>query len=394
MRFGRKKGQSGSSAATLVAVIGLLIVLYIVFLPPDIRKDLLAGNSTENLSSGDIITTILSESPGRLEQISNLEVEHNLPSLNLFALSGAKVLKKASSLYVKNGVFDKKSEKMTFDITDFEHTDNVLLSFTVDSGKGRLVVTLNGQEIYNNVITSRNVAPIELPKDMLQQSNTLEFSVSDVGLAFWSTNEYSLENVQVTADVTDVSAQQSKNVFVLSTTEKFNLDRARLRFFADCNQGEIGTLHILVNNHEVFAAVPDCGMLRPVEFSPAYLESGENNVVFKTDSGRYLIDQISVITDLKEITFPSYYFELSNSQLADITDGNDDINMTLRFVDSQELKSGKIYINGKTISLNTHDSTYVRNLNNFVEQGQNGIKVEPDQTVLDIIELRVDLLKK
>jgi len=43
--------------------------------------------------------------------------------------------------------------------------------------------------------------------------------------------------------------------------------------------------------------------------------------------------------------------------------------------------------------LNTEKSTFTRNLDNFVEEGENGIRIEPDNTVLDIIELRINLVK-
>ena len=388
-----RKGQSGSSAATLVAVLGLLIVLYILFLPPDIREDLLGENDTETAESGTFITNLIKENPGRLEEIDKLEVEHNLPSINLFSLSEGKVLKKVSTLYVKNGIFDRKDERVSFGVFDLENTNNAQLSFISKEGRGRLIIKLNGHEVYNNEVAGRNVGPIELSKEFLSDSNDLEFSVSDGGFAFWSTNEYDLENIQITADVTDKTASESRNTFVISTTEKFNLDKARLRFYPDCRIGEVGVLEVYVNNHQIFSSVPDCGVLRPIEFSPAYLESGENKVVFQTTRGSYLIDNIELRTELKEVTFPAYYFDIDKDEFADILDNKHDVNMSMRFIDNQELKRGKIFINGKTLSLNTRDAEFSRNIDAFVEEDQNGIRVEPDNTVLDIIELRVDIVK-
>jgi len=396
MQLKSKKGQTGGSAATLVAVIALLIVLYILFLPPDVREDLLDDTSngdTSSTSSGKVIATLLTEKPGRLEELQNVEIEHNLPSVNLFSVTGSEIIKKAGSIYVKNGIFDKKEEKLSFGINDFENTQSVILAFSVKENKGRLVIRLNGEEIYNNEILTRNVMPIELPKEMLSETNMLEFSVSEVGAAFWRTNEFTLENVQISGDVTDTSSQESRNVFVLSATEKNNLEKAKLRFAPDCSPGETGMLEIYVNNHQVFSSVPDCGQIRPLEFSPDFLDAGENKLVFKTNKGRYLIDQISVTTQLKEITFPAYFFEIERKYFEDIMDNKADVNLTLRFIDNNEFKRGKIFVNGKTLALNTEKSTFTRNLDNFVEEGENGIRIEPDNTVLDIIELRINLVK-
>ena len=74
----KRNGQSGSGAATLVAVIALLIVLYILFLPPDVRKDLLEeesdGPGGTGTGSGRVVTNLLTDHPGRLEQIDKLEI--------------------------------------------------------------------------------------------------------------------------------------------------------------------------------------------------------------------------------------------------------------------------------------------------------------------------------
>ena len=394
----KRNGQSGSGAATLVAVIALLIVLYILFLPPDVRKDLLEeesdGPGGTGTGSGRVVTNLLTDHPGRLEQIDKLEIEHYLPAVSLFSLAGAEVFKKAGSIYVKNGIFDNKEEKLTFNIPDLDNTDNVLLSFSVKDAMGRLTVLLNGEEIYNNEISTKNVMPIELPKDSLVDSNVLDFKVSEVGFRFWRTNEYTLENVQVTGDVTDVTTRESKNVFVISQTEKFNLEKALLRFLPDCRQADVGILEIQINNRQAYSSVPECGVLKTIEFSPAILENGENKLYFSSNNGRYLIDQISITSRLKEIAFPVYFFDVSGNQYSDIVSGRDDVNLSMRFVDSQDFKRGRIYINGKTLSINTKDATFSKVIDNYIEVGQNGIRIEPDNTVLDIIELKVDIVRR
>jgi len=372
------------------------MILYILFLPADVREDILDDDDNGDNGDAESITgrkVLLSETPGVLEDLDVLEYEHPLPSINLFTTTGAEVIKKVNSLYIKNSVFDKKFEEVDFSVDNLGEVGNFLLSFSAKKYKGRLIVLLNDNEIMNTVLEKKNVEPIELEKDDLEAKNVLEFKVSEVGWKFWSVNEYILEDVLITADVTDLSEQESKNIFIISATEKHNLEKVRLKFFPDCVPGQVGTLDVLINGREVFSAVPDCGALRPIELAPDILESGENNVVFRTKKGRYLIDQVSVDTELEQISFPTYFFDIEDDEFSDILDEEIEVNMTLRFVDDIEKKQGEVYINGKTTSFSTRDALWSKDITDYVYDGSNGIKIEPDDSTLEIIELKVELIE-
>ena len=59
-----KRGQSGTGAATLVLIIGGLIILYILFLPADVREELLEGNDSEDgRFDGEENLTLIHEEP-------------------------------------------------------------------------------------------------------------------------------------------------------------------------------------------------------------------------------------------------------------------------------------------------------------------------------------------
>ena len=68
-----RKAQDASSAATLIAVIALLIVFYLLFIPPSFRDQILEGNATTTTQAGaDALNeTILRASPGTLSKISS-----------------------------------------------------------------------------------------------------------------------------------------------------------------------------------------------------------------------------------------------------------------------------------------------------------------------------------
>ncbi len=318
-----KKGQTASGAATLVALVAGMLILYILFLPADVRQDLLgetgsistSGGSSGSTDYGDVVIyneTIMEESPGRIDYLKFSEYEHQLSAVNLYTVTEAETLFSEESLYIKNGIFDKLFRNLTFTIDDLENTENILLSFNLERAKGRLSIYLNGEKIFDNEVTGI-MDPLDLSDRNLEYENLLTFEVSDVGFAFWTTNEYQLTGIKITGDVTDISEQSSKNTFTVTDTEKFNIESVKMKFFPDCTPRGVGALKIYVNNENIYSSIPDCGQINIVEFSPSVISAGDNSVIFKTDEGTYLIYQIMVETELKEQTYPVYYFDLTET---------------------------------------------------------------------------------
>lgn len=400
--IGSKKGQptgiGGGTTAVLVGIIAALIVIYILVLPPEDRASLLGENLTEGaggIGTSGITenTTLLQESPGRLDVIAQKEIEHTLPSVNLFTTTNAVVLESRQSLYVKNAWFDKSLVNMTFEIPDLDNSDNIFLVFNAKTHNGRLIMKLNGYEIINDELSSINVEPIELPKRILKKDNMIEVSVSSVGWKFWRTNEYILENVKITADVTDLSTRKSELVFQVTESEKNNLNRVFLKFFPDCEVREVGPLNIVLNNNKIFSSVPDCGLLRPLELSPFLILNGENRLSFNTEKGSYLIDNIVVKTELKEMIYPTYYFEINDSVYKDITDGKLDVILYFEFVDDTEQKKAEISVNTHKRGIETTKRTYELNINSMVREGNNVVQIKPE-TAMDIVTIRSFVSKK
>lgn len=323
----RKAQQSGTSAAMLVGIIALLIVFYILFLPPDERAKLLgeepsssasASSSysstqkdTESKQEVDTSEKLLLASPGRIDYNALDEYEYTLPAFYLYKSRDSMVIESIGHFYIRNGWFDTVTKEMDFEVKDLENTDNFILTISVGKKQGRLIVKVNGNELYNYEPPQLNVEPIKISKQYLNEGlNTIELSVSDVGMAFWTTNEYSVDNAKLTADYTDISRQESRNYFYLTEEEGRNIKSAVLKFNPDCQSSETGTLLVFLNNVQVFSGIPDCGILNSYMISPSVLNTGKNTIKFATEEGSYLIDQISVNTRLEEPVHPTYYFEL------------------------------------------------------------------------------------
>ena len=317
-----KKAQTASAAATLVALIAGMIILYVLFLPADVRDSLLGdgdyvglgGSSGTTSTSGDMIynETVLEETPGRIDYLRFSSYEHPLSTVSLYTSTSASTLLSEESLYVKNGIFDKLSRNITFYIDDLDNTDNILLSFNINKGQGRLRIYMNNEIIYDGT-PSGLMDPIDLSKRDIKVENKITFEVGEVGWKFWTTNEYELENIMVTADITDVSEQLSRNTFTVTDTEKFNLERSYIKFFPDCNPRTAGSLKVYINNEMIFSSIPDCSQINMVEFSPSTITAGDNTVIFKAEKGAYQIYQIMVHTELKSQTYPVYYFDLPDT---------------------------------------------------------------------------------
>ncbi|MBI2135040.1 hypothetical protein HYU09_03545 [Candidatus Woesearchaeota archaeon] len=386
-----KKSQGGLNAAILVAVIAGLIILYILFLPETEREALLENKtvkkSTEEKEDKDILLKVF---PNRLEEEENIQ-DKDIPNIFLFETTNAKVLESINPFIARKGWFDEKIKTAAFTLNNLETTDNVILSFKAKKHDGTLTITLNGAVVFENEIEQETVAPISLRKELLKADNTLDFSVSSVGLKFWKTNEYSLEDVKIIGDITDRSKQESRNIFTLTSKELAGIDEADLRFVPYCNSvADVGTLDIDINGRNIFSAVPICDDAYKQPIPIGMLDAGENKIIFKTGKGSYSVEQVKIEFKEKEAENKLYYFEVNQSQIDEIDDGDKDAILRLEFVDDKENKMADINMNDHFITLDDDERVFTKNVNDFIEEGNNFVEIRP-RTRLDIVELSVRL---
>ncbi len=386
-----KKAQiSGGRAATLIAIIALIIVLYIALLPPAQRHELLYGeNVTEEEVGAAEEEMLLLAHPGRLDYLEEDKIEHSIPTLHLYTKTEGVIFKKLDSIHVSRWLLGGKSKEINFTIGDLENTDNVILGYSVKESDGRLIVILNDKEILNKEI--KTAQPLELPKEYLKEGeNILKFSVSRAGIL--GSNSYTLENIVITGDVTDVSGQTASAVFLVSATEKNHLEYARLKFVPYCNLSLVGKLTIEINGNTIFSGKPDyCNSPLPaIEFSPSHINSDENNIRFTTTAGDYLLDQIKVASYLREYVHPTYYFNLNDEQYNAIQNKDRRVSLKLKFADNIAYKAAKIIVNSKTLYIDGKDQIYEFDISDHVIKGNNAVKIEPSIT-MDIVDLSVKL---
>ncbi|HLD33212.1 MAG TPA: hypothetical protein VJB66_00700 [Candidatus Nanoarchaeia archaeon] len=397
-RMVNNKGQAAAAAA-LIAVIAAMIVLYIIFLQPEDRAELLGEDTfssssgrTSSLSSKNV--TLLNESPGRIDFLSQKKIEHSIPTAHVFTQTEGAVLEQKDSMTVERSLFSSKDGMFEFSLADLSNTENVLLSFGVQEPRGQLIITLNDETIVDKEIITANIDPIALPSRALRESNTLTFQVSSPGIAFWRTNRYALVDVQVTGDVTEITARRSRSTFLVSSVEYGNLERIFLKFQPNCNSRTAGPITVYVNEFNIYSGVPDCGVQRlRLEIPITHIQQGENEVTFEIESGDYILSQIAIESELEQVDFPVYYFDLSEDQFRSVQNRTKDVKVRLDFVDTVDRKQGQFIVNGYVTGFDTKELSVEKDISEDLERGSNSVKIRPEKS-LDVRKISVTLTSR
>jgi len=369
--------------------------MFIVLVNPQERAELLSEGSSQasGETSGSITQkNLLIESPGRIDYLPQTQLEKPLPVVNIYTRTEAKILAERNLAYAKKAVFLEDVNKLTFLISDIDHTDNILLDFNIKTITGKLKITLNDELIYEGTPEIGSIQPLVLPKTLLTDKNVIIFAVSSPGLAFWQTNEVTLEKIKLVADVTSIEFQSSKNIFLVSETEKNNLEKVELKFLPECEDGKVSKLKVVVNNEEVFNGVPDCGIpIVPIPILVDKLNVGQNEILFSADKGAYILSHNRLKYKLKDVDFPVYYFDVSHEEYLDVISETKQVRLRMDFVDIVATKMGDLEFNGHLKHFDTKETSYIIDLSDDVVKGANAIKIKPKKT-LDIREIKVDLI--
>lgn len=380
---------SGGAAASVIGIMTLLLVFYILFIPPADRHELLYGDNDSSGSSGNASNRVLLlANIGKLDYQSDSSFDHSVPNVYLVETKNAQAIEKFNPFVVTRAWFTNQPRTVTFTVGQPELTSNVKLVFDAPTRKGILTITLNGRVIYEGKPDSVNVAPIELKREQLKADNTMTFFVSGVGIAFWRVNQYEITNAQIIADITDAEKQESTSVITLEPTEARNLKRATLTFFPICTQKDVGPLEVLLNSQRISSNTPDCETVNRIEIDPDDLYTGSNSLLFKITEGAYRVEQIKLKTELKEGASFIDYFDLNESAYDAVVDKRKDLILRIEFVDDDEDKKAEISVNGKRDYIDQRGPSYERNIGSFAVEGNNYVELIP-KSDLNIVKLEV-----
>ena len=396
-----RQAQSGSQAALVVVIIAAVIILYILALPPDVRNWLLTNGSNYSTpgsgpgqGQGLEVSNLLDETPGLLTVQASSFKSLMIPSFSLKITTEGSVLSQLPNILVLHGVFTSKQYSFPFKIENPDLVSNVRLSFNVNKASGRLVIFLNGQEIFNAKLSKGSPKPILLPKDLLRPNNELLFTVSSPGLAFWRVNTYELENVLITATVTDVSRSESSQQVVLGDEDVQNLDRVEVSGIVECSQAK-GLLTILVNDLLVFKALPDCGSVMHLAVDPSTLHRGVNVLTFKSEQD-YAFDNLRLKLYFSKPLHPTYYFNIDDSYFETSASGEQvlkpgfAVKLFLDFPDPDARKQLEVSVNGRKFVVDTFNAEFEKDISSYVFSGVNSVKLKPLRNV-EVSRLKIVL---
>lgn len=381
---GQVKVQTGGPAAALVGIITLIFVFYILLLPADERKELL---DTQNKSINEE-EQLLNENPGYLSSSQKGYFDHPLPNIYLTKTLNAAILAMENPFTIYNGWFTEQRKAMQFSIDQIERAESVALAFQAPERKGVLVITLNGNVVFSGAMNSQNTAPVVLPKSLLQSTNFVEFYV--VG-SFFQKQRYTLSDVKIIADITDIQKQQAISSFTISDQEYGNLESAYIEFYAQCDQGNTGIITLELNGRIVHSGVPACDSLNREDLFIEDLKQGKNIVTFKLDAGSYRLEQIRIRNTLRPVKNYIDYFNVKSSLYNSIKDKRGKIIMEIEFVDDNKAKQAQVNVNGKFDAIDQRTPEYERDISTLVREGNNYLEIKP-VTELNIarVEIRVE----
>ncbi len=284
-----------------------------------------------------------------------------------------------------NSAFTKKAKKLSFRANP-EEAKNLLLSFTVENGDGRLMIELNGDEIFNKETEGNEIIPLNIN----QYNNELIFFVDSPGWAFFNKHEYDLTNIKVTADVKDLSRSEATQTFSISEEEYNNMERAELKLFPICNTKQTGQLTIFINGVAAYKTIPDCGVIIKHDLDLENLQQGSNKIMFSSTEGSYIVDNVEIRTYSNEKGNPSYFFDMDKDYFDNEGDLKEeyDVYAQFLFTDDDSIKEAEVKVNEHGFSFRTRENTYERKISDWVEEGTNRIEIIPEKK-MDIARLKV-----
>lgn len=392
--FRNKKGAAdGSNVAVIIILIALFMVLYILFVPPDVRRDLLEGT---NLSDDDSINKdsakreLLAESPGTVYPVKSAVSLHKLPNMNLFLKTEPKIVNLASSLVVKNGLFADSSPVLRFGLASLADTNKVNLVFSVSKYSGELRIKANGNTFYAEEIGSSGIKIVEVPTSYLQKNNEIEFSVST---KIFGSNVYSLQDVGVKQEFELRNAEETRT-FSLSGMERNNMESAVLSFKQFCNErleSGLADFRININGKEAFRKKISClSTDESLELKKSLFFEGTNSISFVIGEGDFLFTSVELRVKSKDSGFPSYTFALTPENFEDIKDGGRKLTLSLFLENNKENKNARLEINSNEFLMRTDSDKFELNLRDYVVDGTNFLRIVPSNT-FSIVGLKVVL---
>jgi hypothetical protein len=362
-----KKGQVKSGVSGFIMLIGILIVIFVIFMDP-CEKCLLLDTDCPDVCEERIYEKVLLlENPGLVEYSD--KIVHELNQFNLYIKSEPESDPLANDLRISKGLFADVDQELTFSISNFNDLKNVYLSFFVSDSQGNLFIQLNDNQIFYGKIVNGETRNIELPIAYLKEVNKLEIIVDSPGLFFWKKNFYDLKNVKIEKEFEKIHSSEDR-YFVVGSNEKSSLEKTELEYSLYCiSLEDDANIKIYLNDYLLNSdTITNCRETdKSLEIDEGLVKVGENVLKFLTDNGNFLVNDIKFISYTSNEILPSYSFNVMNQ-------AGKNFKLSLVF-EGNGLKEGKLYINDEELDFNTYNKKIEFDIDNYIESGTNDIEV-------------------
>ncbi|MFT4309425.1 MAG: hypothetical protein ACMXYL_02980 [Candidatus Woesearchaeota archaeon] len=374
----RKGASATGPAAATVILTGLIIVLYLLFLPPAERDALLGNASPITTTDPTVIDPhdrLLQVFPRIIEPIE--QRSHNIPlaSLVLHTRGEDRELATFSNVDLMSSRTDKRllSRDISFEARYTYSREMIVLD--VEEANAPIIVYWNDQKVYHS--KPRIGTLIITNFGIIERNNRIRIEVEDPKwYQFFRTNTALINRVQVNAVQYDDIDSRAEQTFVLSRDQSELIESSSIRYYASC-QERPGQLLIRVNNELLQSQAPVCNMDVQIQIDPAMLREGRNTITYSLGSGVLHIDSPTVYFTLERPLEPLYYFEINDDQWKDIRDKKKKGFFEMVFVRGTGQKDIDVIINGRIVRIDTREDRFLREITEYLVQGENYIKLQP-----------------
>lgn len=296
----------------MIITVGLLLVLLAGFLPGGTNarqsETLLLSENVGNIGSGDFTYKHI---PLTSKMVLAKEVE------------GTPLIDQRRIIEVAKGIITTEEHTVKFSVPPetIDELDSATILLTIDDSNyyGPLIVTVNNQEIWNE-ISEEDDLEIEIPLNVLQTENSIKISAGSSGWKIWAPTVYEISNLKV---IEAIATDESRS-FAFSVDEEDIEDFYLGRVYVGSMKPQIaGELTIILNNENVvYRGIPGTGAFMTTFASGI---RRENSIEFKLlEEAYYEMGNVEVIifTQANASSTFATGFQVGSADLAKLRDGS------------------------------------------------------------------------
>ena len=393
-----KKGQDiGVNMAVLISLIALFMIFYIVLIPPKDRAELLGEEFLENASSESISASgeVLFEiQPGKMGPQEESTISHTLTGIDLYVRSEPEVKELLTVTEIKRNIIKNQYKIINFEVESLDNLEGATLFFLPSYTRGKLIIELNGNIVFEGILNEKELQKIILPKEYItEETNNLRIST---GFSLLIPSRYVLNDIKLRNQYRLENIKESRT-FVIPETEIDSIDKVKLNYFVYCNSAsKKGTaqLKILLNSEIIeSSSLPCISRYIEMDVNKEFLTEGTNSLSFELDKGDFRFSDIELKTDLDSKTFrKTYDFSVTKEQYSLIKRNSLDALFNLEFEGTDdELKEAELSVNSHSFNINTERDTYSREISSYLKEGSNRIRIKPlNEFEVLLLEVRLE----